>query len=124
MLCCLSSLIYATLKEDTMIPELLVPGNAGSQGADNTVFLPTKCMQLLETLCAARPNHCILAADFDQLPGTTIPGKNAPLVATTVCFGAPLQRLQLPAPRQGCIEYCSYLHVMLDISFFLLHKVA
>jgi hypothetical protein len=48
------------------------------------VFLPTKCMALLEALCAARPAHCLLAADFDALPDTTIPGKNAPLVATTV----------------------------------------
>lgn len=99
MLCCLSFLIYATLKEDTMIPELLVPGNAGSQGADNTVFLPTKCMQLLETLSAARPNHCILAADFDELPGTTIPGKNAPLVATTVGFGGSSSEITAARPQ-------------------------
>ena len=48
------------------------------------MFLPTKCMALLEALCAARPAHCLLAADFDALPDTTIRGKNAPLVATTV----------------------------------------
>ena len=41
-------------------------------------------MTLLDTLVKARPFHCILAADFDQLPETRIPGKNAPLAATTV----------------------------------------
>ncbi|EIE25916.1 DUF185-domain-containing protein [Coccomyxa subellipsoidea C-169] len=50
----------------------------------NTIFLPTKCMMLLDTLVKACPFHCILAADFDQLPETRIPGKNAPLAATTV----------------------------------------
>ncbi|BDA44160.1 hypothetical protein COCOBI_05-3440 [Coccomyxa sp. Obi] len=41
------------------------------------------CMVLLDALIKARPFHCILAADFDHLPETRIPGKNAPLVATT-----------------------------------------
>lgn len=59
--------------------------HAGSGGAENVVFLPTGCMALLETLCKARPSHCLLAADFDALPDTAIPGKNAPLVASTVC---------------------------------------
>ncbi len=57
---------------------------AGSLGAEQAIFLPTKCLALLGTLCKARPNHCLLAADFDELPETTIPGKNAPLVASTV----------------------------------------
>ena len=48
------------------------------------MFLPTKCLSLLEVLCKARPHHCIVAADFDELPETTIAGKNAPLVASTV----------------------------------------
>ena len=60
----------------------------GSLGAEQAIFLPTKCLSLLETLCTARPNHCLLAADFDELPETSIPGKNAPLVASTV---SPLQ---------------------------------
>ena len=62
--------------------------HAESAGAANTVFLPTKCMALLEALCAARPAHCLLAADFDALPDTAMPGKNAPLVATTVSSAA------------------------------------
>ena len=57
---------------------------AGALGAEQTIFLPTKCLSLLEVLCKARPHHCILAADFDELPETTIAGKNAPLVASTV----------------------------------------
>ena len=60
------------------------------------MFLPTKCMALLETLCAARPLHCLLAADFNELPETTIPGKNAPLVATTV------RRCHLTELRANC----------------------
>ncbi|CAL5218657.1 g361 [Coccomyxa viridis] len=57
--------------------------DAGAFGAEQTIFLPTKCLSLLEVLCKARPHHCILAADFDELPETTIAGKNAPLVAST-----------------------------------------
>ena len=38
-------------------------------------------MKLLETLHGARPNHRLVAADFDSLPGVTMPGRNAPLVA-------------------------------------------
>ena len=38
-------------------------------------------MKLLETLHGARPNHRLVAADFDSLPGVTLPGRNAPLVA-------------------------------------------
>ncbi len=69
---------------DCLRPKDHLLWSVGSAGPENTVFLPTKCMALLEALCAARPAHCLLAADFDALPDTTIPGKNAPLVATTV----------------------------------------
>ena len=68
---------------------------AGTGGAEDTVFLPTGCMALLEALCAARPAHCLLAADFDALPDTRIPGKNAPLVATTVSRHNPIQLAEL-----------------------------
>ena len=44
-------------------------------------YLPTGCLKLLETLHGARPNHRLVAADFDSLPGVTLPGRNAPLVA-------------------------------------------
>lgn len=49
------------------------------------MWLPTSCLQLLQHICAARPNHMILAADFDELPDVNVAGENAPLVASTVC---------------------------------------
>ncbi|GAB4824262.1 hypothetical protein N2152v2_011308 [Parachlorella kessleri] len=48
------------------------------------VYLPTGCLQLLDTLHRVRPRHHLIAADFDALPEVIIPGQNAPLVATTV----------------------------------------
>ena len=48
------------------------------------MWLPTSCLQLLQRICAARPNHVIIAADFDQLPDVTVPGQGSPLVASTV----------------------------------------
>eukprot|EP00884_Botryococcus_braunii_P011350 jgi/Botrbrau1/20215/Bobra.31_1s0012.1 len=58
---------------------------AGEEGSDDdhVLFLPTGCQQLLETLHDARPVHCLVCVDFDRLPDTQIPGRNAPLVATT-----------------------------------------
>ncbi|GAQ79199.1 hypothetical protein KFL_000260150 [Klebsormidium nitens] len=46
------------------------------------LWLPTGALQLLETLYAARPNMCLVAADFDALPDVRIEGRNAPLVAS------------------------------------------
>lgn len=42
------------------------------------------CLRLLQALHAARPNHRLMAADFSELPDVQIPGRNAPLVSTTV----------------------------------------
>ncbi len=53
------------------------------------VYLPTGCLQLLDTLHRVRPRHHLIAADFDALPEVIIPGQNAPLVATTVRQGIP-----------------------------------
>ncbi|KDD76562.1 putative S-adenosyl-L-methionine-dependent methyltransferase [Helicosporidium sp. ATCC 50920] len=47
------------------------------------VWLPTGALQLMDTLCAVRPNHTLLAADFDELPDVVVPGVHAPLVAST-----------------------------------------
>ena len=41
-------------------------------------------MQLLEAVAAARPNHRLIAADFDALPDVRLPGAGAPLVASQV----------------------------------------
>lgn len=45
------------------------------------LWLPTRCLQLLEVLHAMLPNHTLLAADFDALPDVVVPGRNAPLVS-------------------------------------------
>lgn len=55
---------------------------AGDLGG--TVFLPTTALQLMRTLQRARPQHIIIAADFDALPDVRIAGTNAPLVSQTV----------------------------------------
>ncbi|KAK9785257.1 hypothetical protein WJX73_004359 [Symbiochloris irregularis] len=47
------------------------------------IFLPTTALRLLQTICAVRPCHSIIAADFDELPDVVIQGLNAPLVAAT-----------------------------------------
>jgi hypothetical protein len=62
---------------------LVLEGALGPAPADGRVFLPTGCLQLLETLCEVRPRHHLLLADFDALPETVIPGRNAPLVSDT-----------------------------------------
>jgi hypothetical protein len=51
---------------------------------EDIMFVPTGSMALMETIHDARPNHSIIAADFDYLPDVTIPGKNAPLVSEKV----------------------------------------
>ena len=51
---------------------------------DEAAFLHTGALQLFRTICAARPNHAVFAADFDSLPDVRIYGTNAPIVAATV----------------------------------------
>ena len=58
------------------------------------LYLPTRTLTLLDALCAALPAHTLLAADFDALPDTSLPGVNAPLVATTVRPDMPWTRRQ------------------------------
>ncbi|EFN53988.1 hypothetical protein CHLNCDRAFT_25175, partial [Chlorella variabilis] len=54
------------------------------EGTGEMRWLPTGCLQLLDTLHQARPSHTLIAADFDCLPEVSVAGANAPLVATTV----------------------------------------
>jgi hypothetical protein len=54
---------------------------APALASQKIAYLPTGCLKLLETLHGARPNHRLVAADFDSLPGVTMAGRNAPLVA-------------------------------------------
>jgi len=47
------------------------------------VFLPTGAASMLSSLFEVAPDHTLLAADFDALPGVAVPGANAPLVSST-----------------------------------------
>jgi SAM-dependent methyltransferase len=58
---------------------LAVGGGSGGDAA----FLPTGALRLFDALHAVRPNHRLVAADFDALPEVVVDGWNAPLVATT-----------------------------------------
>ncbi|KAL4452506.1 hypothetical protein ABPG75_008168 [Micractinium tetrahymenae] len=53
------------------------------EATEEVRWLPTGCLQLLDTLRQARLSHTLIAADFDQLPEVVIAGVNAPLVAST-----------------------------------------
>jgi len=61
----------------SMVDRWLLGGRATS-----VEFLPTNAMALFEVLHRARPNHRIVAADFDHLPDVAVAGRNAPLVAS------------------------------------------
>lgn len=93
-------LIKETIRAIEMTADLAVDGDGGAYqprgilhsikstlGAlmskrDETWFVPTGAMRLFETLHAKRPNHRLIAADFDSLPNVRIDGVNAPLVAS------------------------------------------
>ena len=51
------------------------------KAAENNVWLPTRCLQLLETVHAALPQHTLIAGDFSALPDIKVAGRNAPLVS-------------------------------------------
>ncbi|CAM6121675.1 unnamed protein product [Calypogeia fissa] len=48
------------------------------------VWVPTGCLQLLETLHSARPNMVLIASDFSSLPDVSLAGQGAPLVASKI----------------------------------------
>ncbi len=75
----------------------LVPGS--SFATSDVVFLPTTCLALLDTLAAARPAHRLIAADFDALPGVSIAGANAPLVASQRGGGTTTDHATYLVPR-------------------------
>ncbi|CAG9466937.1 unnamed protein product [Pedinophyceae sp. YPF-701] len=56
----------------------------GSDEGDAILHLPTTATRFFDALHAARPNHSLLMADFDALPGVQIPGVNAPLVSELI----------------------------------------
>lgn len=53
------------------------------RASSREMFLPTGALRLFDALHRALPRHALLAADFDELPEVVIPGRNAPLVAST-----------------------------------------
>lgn len=63
----------------------LSPG-VSSADEEQTLFLPTGCLQLFHALHRALPAHHLICADFTMLPATDIqiPGTNAPIVSSTV----------------------------------------
>ena len=56
------------------------------------VFVPTGAARLLGALHDARPNHRLVAADFDALPGVRMEGANAPIVASRGVGGKTVDR--------------------------------
>lgn len=51
------------------------------------MFVPTASLALLDIIHGLRPNHSLIAADFDALPDVSVAGTNAPLVAEKVGMG-------------------------------------
>jgi hypothetical protein len=47
-------------------------GGGAADAANDVAFLPTTCLKLLDALASARPRHRLIAADFDDLPGTLL----------------------------------------------------
>ncbi|KAL3143873.1 hypothetical protein ABBQ32_003691 [Trebouxia sp. C0010 RCD-2024] len=67
-----------------MMDWVLSSVSPGGDASSQSLWLPTRCLHLLQRICRARPNHLLIAADFDELPDVALPGRGAPLVASTV----------------------------------------
>ena len=65
---------------------------ATGMSASDVVFVPTGAARLLDALHDARPNHRLVAADFDALPGVRMEGANAPIVASQASGGKTVDR--------------------------------
>jgi len=69
-------------KDEKDEPEVGFHGVRGDDEKNAIIHhLPTTCLRFLSILRATRPNHSLLLADFDYLPGVSIPGLCAPLVS-------------------------------------------
>ena len=77
----------------------------GSSGGE-AWFVPTGAVKLMETLHAKRPNHRLIAADFDSLPNVCIEGVNAPLVASQREGGQTVDHdtYLLPTQQEGSVD--------------------
>ncbi|PNG98991.1 hypothetical protein TSOC_015238, partial [Tetrabaena socialis] len=65
-------------------PPSAPPADAQPTSRDEVLWLPTAAAAFFELLHAVRPNHSLIAADFDKLPDVQLPGRNAPLIAQKV----------------------------------------
>lgn len=65
---------------------------ATGMSTSGVVFVPTGAARLLDALHDARPNHRLVAADFDALPGVRMEGANAPIVASQASGGKTVDR--------------------------------
>ena len=117
-------LIRRTLEAIELTGDLAVDANGGAynprgfmhsirsaftsiaSSGDETWFVPTGAMKLIETLHAKRPNHRFIAADFDALPSVQIQGVNAPLVASQRTGGKTddYDTYLLPAKHTGSVD--------------------
>ncbi|KAG2497193.1 hypothetical protein HYH03_004782 [Edaphochlamys debaryana] len=64
--------------------DFILARDAQPASRDEVLWLPTAAAAFMELLHALRPNHSLIAADFDKLPDVRLPGRNAPLVAEKV----------------------------------------
>ena len=85
---------------------LMTAVSPAGHATEQILWLPTACLQLLQHICKARPNHLIIAADFDELPDVAVPGRGAPLVACTVCTACS------SAALQPCLLCCNHAFIV------------
>eukprot|EP00798_Chlamydomonas_sp_ICE-L_P003189 gene3189-13203_t len=74
-------------KMDTRLNKLLdflLANDSVQDSKEEIVFVPTASLAFLDVLHNVRPNHSLIAADFDKLPHVQVPGTNAPLIAEKV----------------------------------------
>ena len=68
-------------------------------------FVPTDALSFLRTLHAARPNHCLLAADFDFLPEVRINLEFGDEVRWKLEFGDELLDSRPVSRRFCCVTF-------------------
>ncbi|GFR52698.1 hypothetical protein Agub_g15325, partial [Astrephomene gubernaculifera] len=64
--------------------DFILAREAQPTSRDEVLWVPTAAASFLELLHTLRPNHSLIAADFDKLPDVQLPGRNAPLVAEKI----------------------------------------
>ncbi|EFJ50230.1 hypothetical protein VOLCADRAFT_89143 [Volvox carteri f. nagariensis] len=91
LLCRTLAAVYRTPSREQQLDErfnrvldFILARDSQPSSRDEVLWLPTACAAFLELLHTLRPNHSLIAADFDKLPDVKLPGRNAPLVAQKV----------------------------------------